>query len=63
MLSAVEVCFPNSQNRTVTPLGAANRIYELPFGGVGDSGMGAYHGKHSFYTFSHQKSVVKRTIV
>lgn len=35
----------------------------LPFGGVGDSGMGAYHGKHSFYTFSHQKSVVKRTII
>lgn len=34
----------------------------LPFGGVGESGMGAYHGKHSFYTFSHQKSVVKRTI-
>jgi len=33
----------------------------LPFGGVGHSGMGAYHGKYSFYTFSHQKSVVKKT--
>jgi len=29
----------------------------LPFGGVGNSGMGAYHGKASFDTFSHQKSV------
>lgn len=34
----------------------------LPFGGVGDSGMGAYHGEHSFYCFSHRKSVVERTI-
>lgn len=32
----------------------------LPFGGVGHSGMGGYHGKHSFDLFSHQKSVVKR---
>lgn len=32
----------------------------LPFGGVGKSGMGAYHGKHSFKTFSHQKSVLVR---
>ncbi|MCF8381660.1 MAG: aldehyde dehydrogenase [Bacteroidales bacterium] len=30
----------------------------LPFGGVGPSGMGAYHGKHSFATFSHQKSIL-----
>jgi aldehyde dehydrogenase (NAD+) len=29
----------------------------LPFGGVGPSGMGAYHGKTSFDTFSHRKSV------
>ncbi|KAM9526208.1 aldehyde dehydrogenase family 3 member A2 isoform 1-T3 [Guaruba guarouba] len=28
----------------------------LPFGGVGNSGMGAYHGKHSFETFSHHRS-------
>ncbi|XP_068010849.1 aldehyde dehydrogenase family 3 member A2-like isoform X1 [Melanerpes formicivorus] len=28
----------------------------LPFGGVGNSGMGAYHGKHSFETFSHRRS-------
>lgn len=33
----------------------------LPFGGVGKSGMGSYHGKHSFNTFSHQKSIMKQT--
>ncbi|MCE3012256.1 MAG: aldehyde dehydrogenase [Proteobacteria bacterium] len=33
----------------------------LPFGGVGESGMGAYHGDLSFYTFSHRKSVFKQT--
>lgn len=32
----------------------------LPFGGVGESGMGAYHGRHSFETFSHRKSVLTR---
>ena len=32
----------------------------LPFGGVGNSGMGSYHGKQSFDTFSHRKPVVKR---
>lgn len=33
----------------------------LPFGGVGESGMGAYHGRHGFDTFSHQRSVFTRT--
>jgi aldehyde dehydrogenase (NAD+) len=33
---------------------------DLPFGGVGESGIGAYHGRHSFETFSHRKSVFKR---
>lgn len=32
----------------------------LPFGGVGNSGMGAYHGKLSFDLFSHKKAIVKR---
>ena len=32
---------------------------ELPFGGIGSSGMGNYHGKYSFETFSHQKSIVE----
>lgn len=34
--------------------------HRLPFGGVGHSGQGAYHGKYSFDTFSHSKSVVNR---
>ena len=33
---------------------------EMGFGGVGGSGMGSYHGKLSFDTFSHQKSIVKK---
>ncbi len=33
---------------------------QLPFGGVGHSGMGSYHGRFSFDTFSHQKPIVKR---
>ena len=33
---------------------------ELPFGGVGPSGMGRYHGKFGFDTFSHQKAVMQR---
>ncbi|CAM3046464.1 aldehyde dehydrogenase [Paenibacillus sediminis] len=33
----------------------------LPFGGVGESGMGSYHGESSFNTFSHMKSVLKQT--
>ncbi|MCI8814660.1 MAG: aldehyde dehydrogenase [Lachnospiraceae bacterium] len=32
----------------------------MGFGGVGNSGMGAYHGKKSFDTFSHEKSIVKK---
>jgi aldehyde dehydrogenase (NAD+) len=35
---------------------------ELPFGGVGDSGMGAYHGKRGFDAFSHHKSVLKKSV-
>jgi aldehyde dehydrogenase (NAD+) len=34
---------------------------ELPFGGVGGSGMGAYHGRASFDVFSHAKSVLRRS--
>lgn len=33
----------------------------LPFGGVGTSGIGNYHGKYSFECFSHQKSIVRQT--
>ncbi len=33
----------------------------LPFGGVGSSGMGSYHGRTSFETFSHKKSILKKS--
>ena len=46
------VCF----NDVVMQAGAA----ELPFGGVGESGMGTYHGRAGFLTFSHQRSVLQR---
>ncbi|EHA8591937.1 putative Aldehyde dehydrogenase [Cocos nucifera] len=32
----------------------------LPFGGVGESGFGSYHGKFSFDAFSHKKAVLSR---
>ncbi|QIZ69401.1 aldehyde dehydrogenase [Oxynema aestuarii] len=44
-------------NDTIMHVGVA----ELPFGGVGPSGIGAYHGKASFDTFSHRKSVLKKS--
>ena len=34
---------------------------DLPFGGVGESGMGAYHGRYGFETFSHRRGVLKRS--
>lgn len=33
----------------------------LPFGGVGNSGIGSYHGEYGFLTFTHQKSVLEKT--
>lgn len=44
-------------NDTVVHLASTS----LPFGGVGASGMGNYHGKYSFETFSHQKSILKKS--
>ncbi len=35
-------------------------VSSLPFGGVGDSGIGSYHGKASFDTFSHYKSILNK---
>jgi aldehyde dehydrogenase (NAD+) len=35
-------------------------VTDLPFGGVGESGIGAYHGKSGFDTFSHRKAVLQR---
>ncbi len=43
-------------NETVSHILPAN----LPFGGVGESGLGAYHGQASFTTFSHMKSVLRK---
>ncbi|XP_048221668.1 aldehyde dehydrogenase, dimeric NADP-preferring [Perognathus longimembris pacificus] len=37
-------------------------VHSLPFGGVGNSGMGAYHGKKSFETFSHRRSCLVRSL-
>jgi hypothetical protein len=36
--------------------------HDLPFGGLGESGMGQYHGKASFDCFSHQRTVVRRSL-
>jgi coniferyl-aldehyde dehydrogenase len=36
-------------------------VEELPFGGIGVSGMGAYHGESGFQTFSHRKSVLQQS--
>lgn len=38
-------------------------LHTLPFGGVGESGMGAYHGKFSFDAFSHKKAVLYRSFL
>jgi aldehyde dehydrogenase (NAD+) len=35
-------------------------VPSLPFGGVGPSGIGAYHGEHSIRTFSHERAVLRR---
>lgn len=35
----------------------------MPFGGVGESGMGGYHGKAGFETFSHKKSIMKKSLL
>jgi len=52
MTSSGGVCF----NDVVLQAG----IPELPFGGVGSSGMGKYHGKAGFDNFTHYKSILKR---
>ncbi|MFK0730500.1 MAG: aldehyde dehydrogenase [Gloeotrichia echinulata GP01] len=46
-------------NDTVMQVGVSS----LPFGGVGDSGIGSYHGKASFDTFCHYKSVLKNSFL
>ncbi|MEG3911252.1 aldehyde dehydrogenase [Microcoleus sp. w1-18aA5] len=46
-------------NDTVMQVG----VKDLPFGGVGDSGIGSYHAKASFDTFSHYKSVLQKSFL
>ncbi len=36
--------------------------HHLPFGGVGNSGLGNYHGKFGFDAFSHQKAILDKSI-
>lgn len=48
-VSSGGVCVNDTISHLINP--------ELPFGGVGASGMGQYHGKYSFDTFTHEKSV------
>jgi aldehyde dehydrogenase (NAD+) len=51
-VSAGGVCINQTLMHLIPP--------DLPFGGVGDSGMGAYHGRAGFDAFSHRKSVLKK---
>ncbi|MFL0245782.1 aldehyde dehydrogenase [Candidatus Clostridium stratigraminis] len=46
-------CINDTMTHLVTPY--------LPFGGVGPSGVGSYHGYKSFETFSHMKSILKKS--
>lgn len=50
--SSGSVCINATILQTVNP--------NLPFGGVGNSGVGSYHGKYSFDTFSHSKSIMDK---
>ena len=52
-VSAGSVCINDTMMFMANP--------QLPFGGVGNSGMGRYHGKFGFDTFSHLKSVMQRS--
>lgn len=38
-------------------------VHTLPFGGVQESGTGAYHGKFSFDAFTHKKAVLYRSLM
>jgi aldehyde dehydrogenase (NAD+) len=44
-------------NDTISHIGSQ----ELPFGGIGESGLGGYHGKASFDTFTHQRGILFRS--
>lgn len=52
-ISSGGVCINDTVSHLINP--------NLPFGGVGASGMGAYHGRYSFETFSHRRSVMQKS--
>lgn len=52
-IQAGGVCINDTIQQLVNP--------NLPFGGIGGSGMGSYHGRQSFETFSHSKSVLRKS--
>ncbi|MEI2421398.1 aldehyde dehydrogenase family protein, partial [Arthrospira platensis SPKY2] len=49
------ICF----NETIMQVGGQS----LPFGGVGESGLGKYHGQATFDTFCHHKSLLKQSLL
>lgn len=51
-ISSGNACVNDTITHTANPY--------LPFGGVGNAGIGAYHGKDSFITFSHRKGILKK---
>lgn len=53
-ISSGGVCINDTITHLINP--------KLPFGGVGHSGIGSYHGKYSFDTFSHKRSVVSKSM-
>ena len=54
-LSAGTVCVNGTFSQMIS--------FTLPFGGVGESGMGRYHGRYSFDTFTHEKSVMYKSLL
>ena len=45
---------------TINHIGVHFLVSGLPFGGVGESGMGAYHGRKSFEIFTHERAVLRK---
>ncbi len=50
-----------SGGTTINDVMAHSSCEDLPFGGIGPSGMGSYHGRDGFLTFSHQRAVYRQT--
>jgi aldehyde dehydrogenase (NAD+) len=54
------VCRISSGGAVINQIGMHCLVPSLPFGGVGASGMGAYHGRWGFETFSHRRAVLSK---